>query len=222
MISQLAASLVAAAVLQMATAATSAGNDPPPAATEHTAPAAQLRQDMRRLWSDHVVWTREYIVAALAEHPSQQASANRLMRNQEDIGSAIAKYYGKPAGDKLTALLKDHISIAVEIVGAAKAGDGETQKKADKRWHEKAEDIAEFLSKANSNLPRKALEEMMDKHLSTTATELTARLERNWEADVAAFDSVESHILMMADALSDGIIKQFPDRFPGGFSGTTH
>jgi len=40
-----------------------------------------------------------------------------------------------------------------------------------------------------------------------------ARLTRNWEADARALDAVYDHILGMADALSDGIIKQFPDKF---------
>ncbi|HEY7172513.1 MAG TPA: hypothetical protein VH417_16790, partial [Vicinamibacterales bacterium] len=43
--------------------------------------------------------------------------------------------------------------------------------------------------------------------------EVVARLTKNWDADVRAFDKVYDHILMMADALSDGIVKQFPDRF---------
>src|SRR5204862_6307655 len=85
--------------------------------------AATLKQDMRKLWTDHVVWTRDYIVAALADQPSASAAANRLMRNQEDIGKAIAKYYGEPAGQKLTTLLKEHISIATDVVKAAKAND---------------------------------------------------------------------------------------------------
>ena len=95
------------------------------AADASAAPAAvssaelTLRQDMRRLWSDHVIWTREYIVAAVANTADQQAAAARLMKNQEHIGAAVAAYYGKPAGDKLTALLKEHITIAVDLVAAA-------------------------------------------------------------------------------------------------------
>ena len=33
-------------------------------------------------------------------------------------------------------------------------------------------------------------------------------------ADVRAFDAVYDHILKMSDALADGIVKQFPDKFP--------
>ena len=57
--------------------------------------AATLHQNMRALWSDHVIWTRDYIVAAVADQPDQQAAAARLMKNQEDIGAAIAVYYGR-------------------------------------------------------------------------------------------------------------------------------
>jgi hypothetical protein len=177
--------------------------------------ASALRQDMRKLWSDHVIWTRDYIIAAAATAPDQQAAANRLMKNQEDLGSAVATYYGKAAGDKLTALLKDHIAIAVDLIDAAKAGDTAAQQQADARWQKNGVDIADFLSQANPHWPRATLVEMMKKHLSTTTDEVVARLGKNWDADVRAFDEVYRHILMMSDALSDGIVKQFPDRFSG-------
>src|SRR5215472_11252928 len=98
----------------------------PAVAQEHQAQGsrqspAMLHQDMRKLWTDHVVWTRDYIVAAVSDQPDAKAAATRLMKNQEDIGTAIAQFYGKAAGDQLTTLLKEHISIAVDIIKAAKA-----------------------------------------------------------------------------------------------------
>jgi hypothetical protein len=182
---------------------------PPSAAST----AVTLKQDMRKLWTDHVVWTRDYIIAAVNDGPDATAAANRLMKNQEDIGGAVAKFYGDAAGKQLTALLKDHIGIAVEIVKAAKAGDKAGQTAADAKWQKNAVDIADFLSKANPNWPRATLVDMMKMHLSTTATELTARLNKQWDADVRAFDAVYDHILKMSDALSDGIVKQFPQKF---------
>lgn len=184
----------------------------------HLSPAATLRENMRKLWTDHVVWTRGYIVAAVAGTPDATAAATRLMKNQEDIGAAIATVYGADAGAKLTTLLKEHISIAVDIIKFAKAGDKKAQSDADARWHRNGEAIADFLSKANPHWPRAALVDMMNTHLSTTSDEVVARLTRNWDADVRAFDRVYGHILMMSDALSEGIIAQFPDRF-GDVSG---
>ena len=54
----------------------------------------ELRQGMRDLWADHVVWTRAFIVAAVADDPSASSALDRLMRNQEELGSAIAPYFG--------------------------------------------------------------------------------------------------------------------------------
>jgi hypothetical protein len=177
--------------------------------------AAALKQDMRTLWTDHVVWTRMYIVAALGDQPDAKAAANRLMKNQEDIGAAVGKIYGAPAGQQLTTLLKEHISIAVDLVKAAKAGDKAGQASADAKWQENAVTIADFLAKANPNWPRATLVDMMKGHLSTTTKEVVARLNKNWDEDVRAFDEVYVHILMMSDALAEGIIKQFPDKFSG-------
>ena len=204
------------ALLVACIGATTIGSAAPSQSQQHqpqTTAATTLRQDMRKVWTDHVVWTRDYIVAAVGDQADAQAAAARLMKNQEDIGAAVANFYGKPAGDKLTALLKEHISIAVDIIKFAKAGDKASQQQADAKWRRNGEEIADFLSSANPNWPRAALVDMMNKHLSTTTDEVVARLTNNWDADVKAFDAVYDHILVMADALSNGIIKQFPAKF---------
>jgi hypothetical protein len=189
-------------------------------AATHSDKAAALKQDMRKLWTDHVVWTRDYIIAALADGADAPAALDRLMKNQEDIGTAVAKYYGDSAGRQLTTLLKEHIAIAGDLIKAAKAGDKAGQQQADSRWQANGLKIADFLSAANPNWPKDALASLMKKHLSTTTDEVVARLDKNWTDDVRAFDAVYDHILHMADALSDGIVKQFPNKF-GGAATTT-
>jgi hypothetical protein len=196
-----------------ASSAQSPSRGKPNASAAESASAAALKQDMRKLWTDHVVWTRDYIIAAVGDQPDAKAAADRLLKNQEDIGNAVAKFYGAPAGQQLTTLLKEHITIAVDLITAAKAGDKASQQKADSRWQQNAIQIADFLSKANPNWPRDTLVDMMKNHLSTTTDEVVARLNKNWDADVRAFDAVYDHILHMADALSDGIVKQFPGKF---------
>jgi hypothetical protein len=168
---------------------------------------------MRKLWTDHVVWTRDYIIAAVGDQPDAKAAATRLLKNQEDIGNAVATFYGAPAGQQLTRLLKEHITIAVDLIKAAKAGDKPGQQQADSRWQKNAVQIAELLSKANPHWPKDTLISLMTRHLSTTTAEVVARLNKDWAADVRAFDEVYEHILHMADALSDGIVKQFPEKF---------
>jgi len=172
--------------------------------------AVELKQDMRKVWTDHVVYTREYIAAAVANDGSASAVAARLMKNQEDIGNAVAPYYGSAAGAKLTDLLKAHINIATEVVAAAKAGDNTKLADADRRWHDNAADIAGFLAGANPNWSRDGLRMMLNEHLSLTTQEAVLKLQKRWTEDVANFDQIYMQALHMADALTDGILKQFP------------
>jgi len=175
--------------------------------------AVELREDMRKLWEDHITWTRNYIISAVAGLEDEGKVAERLLKNQDDIGNAIKPYYGNEAGKKLAALLRDHILVAVEVVKAAKAGNKEELAKANKKWYANADDIAVFLSSANPNWPKKAVEEMMHKHLEYTTQEVVSRLKKDWSADIEAYDKGHTHMLMLADILAKGIVKQFPKKF---------
>lgn len=168
---------------------------------------------MRRLWSDHVFWTRLYIIAAVAGTPDANVTADRLLRNQEDIGNAIVPVYGQTAGKRLTGLLRQHILIAVDLVDAAKANDTPKFAEVDKRWTANADDIAAFLSGANPNWPRKDVTDLLYLHLKLTKDEVVARLTKNWVAEPKTFDEIFTEAMLIADTLSDGVMKQHPELF---------
>jgi hypothetical protein len=180
--------------------------------TAASPPSGQsLKLAMRKLWEDHITWTRVFIISALADLPDKAAATDRLLQNQVDIGNAIKPFYGDAAGTKLTGLLKDHIVIAADIVAAAKGGDTEKLNASKAKWTANADEIASFLSAANpKNWPAPEMKAMMRDHLAATTAELEARLNKDWAADVKAYDRVHDQIVSMSDALSDGIIKQFP------------
>ena len=173
-----------------------------------------FQRAVRKLWEDHITWTRVYIIAALADLPEADAAAQRLLQNQADIGNAIKPFYGDQAGDQLTALLKDHILIAADLLGAAKSGDNVKFEDANTRWYDNADQIAVFLNSANPDeWPLSEMKAMMNDHLDLTLQEAVARLNQDWQADVAAYDEIHQQILHMADMLADGIIEQFPKSF---------
>lgn len=171
---------------------------------------------MRKLWIEHVTWTRLFIVSASADLPDKDATTQRLLQNQTDIGNAVAPFYGKAGGDKLTSLLKEHILIAADLVGAAKAGNTAKADSVNEKWRANATDIANFLHSANPKYwPAATLQSAMFAHLDQTLAEATHRLKGDFAADVKDYDAIEHHILGMADILSDGIIAQFPQKFSG-------
>jgi hypothetical protein len=172
-----------------------------------------LKTDMRNLWVDHVVWTRNVILCITDGLPGTDQAVKRLLQNQTDIGNAIKPYYGEEAGNALTALLVPHITIAAEVVKAAKKNDVVALEIANKRWYANADEISEFLSKANPVWKLEDLKKMMNEHLALTTDEAVQRIKKDYDADVVAYDKAQAEILIMADMLADGIIKQFPEKF---------
>jgi hypothetical protein len=169
---------------------------------------------MRRLWEDHVTWTRLFIVSFAANLPDLQATTDRLLQNQVDIGNAVKPFYGEAAGNQLTDLLRQHILTAADLLAAAKAGDTSAFQQAQDDWYANAEQIAVFLHDANPrNWPLADLDSMMKTHLDLTLQEASDQLGGNYAASVADFDAVETEIIGMADTLSTGIIAQFPQKF---------
>jgi len=175
--------------------------------------ACDLKTAMRKLWEEHITWTRNVIICLVDNAPGADQAVARLMQNQVDIGNAVKPYYGDDAGNKLTALLHDHIAISADVVKAAKANDKKALDDANKKWYDNADSISSFLSKANPNWKLDDMKMMMHDHLKLTTDEAVARIKKDYDADVKAFDAVHNEILKMSDGLTDGIVKQFPDKF---------
>jgi hypothetical protein len=165
-----------------------------------------LHDAMRKLWEDHIVWTRLFIVSFVAGLPDLEPTTQRLLRNQVDIGAAIVPFYGQDAGDQLTALLTDHILGAAKLLAAAKAGDTAGVDQASAEWYANADQIAAFLAAANPRAwPFDEMQSMMHEHLDLTLAEAVAQLQGDWAGSIAAYDRVHDEILLMADMLSAGL-----------------
>jgi hypothetical protein len=184
------------------------------AARTLTARHGAFHDAMRKLWEDHITWTRLAIISFAGGLPDLQATEARLLANQVDIGNAIKPFYGATAGNRLIGLLKEHILGAVAILQAAKSGDADQVGKASASSYANGNQIADFLHTANPRTwSRAEMRAMMKTHLDQTLKEAQDRLGGRYAADVRDYDAIHRHILVMADELSAGIIHQFPRRF---------
>jgi hypothetical protein len=173
-----------------------------------------LHDGMRKLWEEHVTWTRLFIVSDAGSLPDKDAVTERLLKNQQDIGDAIKPYFGDAAGTQLTGLLKDHILIAAQLVDAAKAKDSAKVDEASAKWTANADQLAQFLSTADpKDWKLDATKAMLHEHLSLTTDEAKAQLEGRYADSVADYDKIEAQALMMADTLTNGIEAKFPTKF---------
>lgn len=183
-------------------------------AAHHSGAEAGLQATMRTLWGQHMEWTWSTVIAFVEESPGLDAQLERLLQNQQDIGDAIAGFYGDEAGAELADLLTIHIQQAVPVLTAAKNGDDAALGTALDDWYGNAQDIADFLSAANpDNWAQDGVRDMMKHHIDTTVGYATAALTGDYVAAVAEYDAAEEHMLLMGDVLAEGIVAQFPDQF---------
>jgi len=169
---------------------------------------------MRVLWQDHGTWTRLAIVSFADGSPDLQVTQDRLLANQTEIGNAVKPYYGGDAGNKLTALLQQHIQAAVGVLKAAKTGNQAQVDQAKAAFYANGNQIADFLHGANpGNWPLDAVQNMMKTHLDQVVEMGSDELTHHYAEIVGVWNGYRDHILAMADTLSDGIVKQFPNRF---------
>src|SRR2546425_5544275 len=181
--------------------------------------AVAFHDAMRKLWEDHITWTRLVIVSVLNGLPDTPSTVDRLLQNEAAIGNAINPFYGTAAGNQLTSLLHDHITIAAEILTDAKAGNTVALNNAIARWYANANDIAAFLHNANpKHWSIDMIQSMMKTHLDLTLAEAVAYLKGDYNGSVKSYEQVHLEILGMADTLSSGIIAQFPHSFTHDFT----
>ena len=174
----------------------------------------ELNQVMRKLWSDHMHWTLTTVDAFFNEPKQLESKLNRLLQNQKEIGAAIVPFYGQAAGDKLAKLLTEHIELAVPVLKAAQGNDKASLDAALADWYRNANDIANFLSSANpKNWPQTATAPAIKMHITHTTDYSVNILKGDYATSIKGFEEALNHMLMLADTLSEGIAKQFPEKF---------
>ena len=193
------------------------GRSPSSSSSTHaqqSAASIELRSAMRKLWADHMQWTYGTVNAFFHDADAVDPTLKRLLANQDDIGNAIKPFYGDEAGAKLTQLLRTHIDQAVPVLKAAQAGDDAALKKAQDDWYANAQQIADFLTKANpDNWPQSAASPALKMHIDQTTTYSVDLMKGDYAKAIENYGHAFDHMMEVADILTDGIVKQFPDKF---------
>ncbi|HTL12400.1 MAG TPA: hypothetical protein VL588_07920 [Bdellovibrionota bacterium] len=166
---------------------------------------ARMQSEMRKLWEDHLTYSRNYVISGLAGIKDTGLVAARLMENQSAIGQTLRGAYGSQVGDRFASLLKNHILIAFDIVDAAHGGDVNGITAGQNQWHTNAEEIADLLSSLNPRWKRPMILSTLYRHLDHMAAQIAARMAQNWAADIDAYDQDHDEMLAFADLLATGI-----------------
>ncbi len=173
----------------------------------------------RKLWEDHITWTRVVILGILAPGtglPGTSVYTSRLLQNPIDMAAALQPYYGSTQSMTFGSLVTQHLVIAAEMLTAAKNGDTATFNTLKAAWYANAHQLAVQMNKMNPQLwPEAQTEAMWDAHLNATLAEAVDNLTGNYAGEVTSYDQVVNLALPFADFFSKGVMKQFPGKFSG-------
>ena len=174
---------------------------------------AELFGDWRRVWSKHVWWTREVIIAISNNLPSTTSSVNKLLQNPKEFGAIFSQFYPERTVQRIEQLFTTHLKQGGDIVTAAHQGNMQQVEALTKQWYANADDIAKFLAQINPHFSEEELRRMMYEHLRLTLLEASQYLGEQYDQSIATFDQIQTEAEKMADYFAQGLISAFGDRF---------
>ncbi len=197
--------------------------------------------DMKIVWFAHVEYTFHVITAARDDAKERNGVTSshtktflkRLYENQTDIVKLMTPYIGIEIAGALEAKLKEHITIAVELVGDY-LKEGLNSKTANTdwvKWKVNAREIAEILSNVKSkkftakfrfktsplrvwkmNILERALTihiQLTDEQIKAVTIDQFGGQEPNWTSAIHAHDKIIEQAQTIANALAVGLINHF-------------
>lgn len=181
--------------------------------SENVKTMEEFKEEFRLLWEQHVEWTRFVITSIVFGLPNLDAVTKRLLKNPIDLEKMFIPYYGNETASKFAGLMTSHLAIAAQLVKAAKAGNKDLASKTERDWYDNADEIASFLGSINPYWSEDEWKRMLYKHLALTKDEAVNMLNKKYPEDISIYDEIEKQALAMADMMSNGIIRQFPNKF---------
>jgi len=174
---------------------------------------AQLFGDMRRAWSQHVWWTREVAINIVNKLPGTDASVNKLLKNPQVMGNIFSDFYQDRTVKRIEELFTAHLKQGGDIMVAARDGDMAKVENLTKQWYINADEIAKMFANINPYYSQEEVRQMMYEHLRLTLLEVSTYIQGKFDQSIVYFDQIQAEAEQMADYFSQGLIKQFPDKF---------
>jgi len=166
-----------------------------------------LLNTLRRLWIEHVLWTRLFIASTASNLADLEYVTKRLLQNPADFADVLRPFYGEEKAAKFNKLLTEHLEIGAQLVNAAKARDTKAADEERTKWYANADAIAAFLSEINSYWSKNAWKTMLYDHLEMTENEASQILTGQYDASISQYDSIQKKALEMGDYKASGMIK---------------
>jgi hypothetical protein len=176
--------------------------------------ASDLRATLVTMGVNHMNYTDQAVDAALDGSPNATAADNLLNQNGKDIGAAVGSVYGKDAETTFDKVWQLHLDDFVKYAVAGSKSDsaGKQAALADIQTNY-TKPLAQYLAKANPNLPEATLEAGLGMHVDMTAKMIDAHNAKDYTGEASQLAAANKDIADLFSTLAGGIVKQFPSKF---------
>ena len=172
-----------------------------------------LLTQMNLVWLEHILWTRLFLISVAESLGDLEPTKARLLQNPKDVANVFRRYYGNNVANTIEKLITEHLVIGADLIVALKNGNQQLAQELNTKWYKNADEIARAFSNINPFYPYEEVRQMFYTQLQLTTYEVSARLKKDYEADIKAYDTVQREILRMSKFFVDGIVRQFPNLF---------
>jgi hypothetical protein len=203
--------LVALAVVAVAGMAASQA---PPQQGPQTASEVELRLTMQHMWETHVRDLNDLIYAVANDQPAQvQAILNKSLEHADMTAAALEPFYGQQTAAAVDQLLRAHEMGLYDYIVAAKSGDQAAIQAAMDNNTQMVTQIAQSLSSLNPNWPCETVRTLFQEHVADAVNLTQLVMAGDYVAALNALDVAVEHAQVIADAMTNGLVAQFPQQF---------
>src|SRR5580700_2523520 len=179
-----------------------------PSSTANVTPSAEaLDNNLVTLGLQHMTLTDQAVDAALDGSKDASALATQLYANGNDIGAAVGSIYGSSAQTTFDSVWKLHLDQFVAYAEADAKGDSAGKQAAlDAIQTGYTVPLAQYLAKANPNLPESTLQTLLTQHVAMTAQIIDDHVQGNYTTEATDMNSADQMMTKIFSTLAGAIV----------------
>lgn len=156
-----------------------------------------------QLWTERLVWVRQLIISQMLSLRDFPFVAQRLQRNDAELGQILGSVFGPEAGARFEQLLGEYIRNLNGVASTVKSGNDPDPLM--QQWYGSAAEIGEFASQINPYWGKSAVESLIDDEIGLESDLLSGLKNDEFARVVANFDPAYDKALEAARFMIYGI-----------------
>jgi ActR/RegA family two-component response regulator len=172
------------------------------------------RDSLRDLWVGHTFWIRNFELESFAGNGAALQSAEKKMEeNCRAIADSLAPYYSPEDVERFHTLLDRHEYAIKAYLKAVREENGRGLEEAQREVPSNSTDIADFLGGLNPAWKTPEFRDLIQQHGLCHMDQIRALKDGDYSREASIWDVKRQVVLKLADAMAEGLARQFPQKF---------